>query len=470
VNIEREIKLRLTREAEQALARLAPATRSVKSVYYDTPRQDLRRAGVALRLRRDGGRWLQTLKAEGAQHAGLAERSEWELPLRARALQPEAFPLGEIRRSTGIDLARLAPRLRPVFETRFTRRSGVVQLGDTGKAELAIDRGAITAGPVREPIREVELELISGDPAVLLRYGEALGLPLAYESKAERGYRLSCGEKRGPRKWRMPQLDPFRPADVAFAALFCAALAQIGTNAAAMASSADPEYLHQLRVGMRRLRALLRAFAPLIRGDKPLRKALRKLAPPLGEARDRDVLVDTLQAARADEPLLRRARLEREPARAAAIAVVESAGFRRFLFSALCWLERREHANGDATLSQLAPQRLERLHRKVLAQSDATTAKRRHALRIRVKRLRYACEFFAPCFAAPAVNPYLRRLARLQDLLGELNDIAVARKLLAEANAVPPSRLDVRERRLVKTLSPALALFTSEPPYWRRAA
>ena len=122
-HIEREIKLGLTSEAFARLARLAPQRRSVASVYYDTPRQELRRAGIALRLRRDGGRWLQTLKAQSSPHAGLAARAEWELPVRGKALEPARFPHAEIRSATGVDLARVARRLRPMFETRFTRRS-----------------------------------------------------------------------------------------------------------------------------------------------------------------------------------------------------------------------------------------------------------------------------------------------------------------------------------------------------------
>ena len=78
MHIEREIKLSLTPRVEAALSRLAPNRRSVASVYYDTPQEALRRAGLAVRLRRDGGRWLQTLKAEQAPHAGLASRAEWE--------------------------------------------------------------------------------------------------------------------------------------------------------------------------------------------------------------------------------------------------------------------------------------------------------------------------------------------------------------------------------------------------------
>ena len=468
MNIEREIKLRLAQAPAAELFALAPHRRSVASIYYDTPRQELRRAGIALRLRRDAGRWVQTLKVEGTPHAGLASRAEWELPVSGRSLQPGAFPGEEIRRRTGVDLARLAARLRPVFETRVMRRSGILTLKKNATAELSIDRGRIIAGRRREPISEVELELVSGDSGTLLRFAQGLRLPLAYESKAERGYRLSAGLGRAPRKWRMPSLDPAAPAGAAFVALFSEALAQASVNAASMPASADAEYLHQLRVALRRLRAALRAFAPVVEGAKPLRKALARLLPALGDARDRDVLVQTLEDAGAPAPLLRKARRERARARRAALAVVTSAQFRGFFFDALRWLESRPPAPA-VRLLQLAPARMERLHAQVLADPHPTTAKRRHKLRIRIKRLRYACEFFAPCFAPGAVKRYLARLTRVQDLLGELNDITVAGRLLAQFGAAPPGRLETRERRLARSLEGELQRFRSEPPCWRQA-
>jgi triphosphatase len=466
VNIEREIKLALTPRAEAALAGLAPNRRRLASIYYDTPRQELRRAGIALRLRRDGGRWLQTLKAEGAPHAGLAARAEWELPVRGRSLEPQAFPLDEIRRSTGLDLGRLSRRLRPVFETRFTRRSGLVPLERSGKGELAIDRGSIVAGKRREPIREAELELVSGEPTALLAYAESLELPLAYESKAERGYRLCAGLKPGPQRWRMPEFDPVGPAHAAFAGVFSAALAQAGANAAGMQRSSDPEYLHQLRVGLRRLRAALRAFAPVVQGAKPLRTALGRLTPALGTARDWDVFVETLEKAGAGPGLLRSARRKRSEARRAALATVASPQFQRFLFRALRWLQSSAPRR-DITVRALAPLRLERLHRKVLTNVDAETPRERHKLRILVKRLRYACEFFAPAFDARLAKPYIRRLAHLQELLGQLNDITVARRLLRALEAEVPQRIQKRDKRLTGGLGAALAGFRSASPYWR---
>jgi len=99
-------------------------------------------------------------------------------------------------------------------------------------------------------------------------------------------------------------------------------------------------------------------------------------------------------------------------------------------------------------------------------------------LRIRVKRLRYACDFFAASFAGVLAQPYLKRLAALQDVLGDLNDIAVARRLLAElaprgsapdlasASAYVARALSARERTLVISLQPAWTEFEKRRPFW----
>jgi CHAD domain-containing protein len=136
----------------------------------------------------------------------------------------------------------------------------------------------------------------------------------------------------------------------------------------------------------------------------------------------------------------------------------------------------------EASLGTFAAQSLERLHRKSLRQArdiDWSDASRRHRLRIRMKRLRYACEFFAASFAGAAAQPYIKRLAALQDILGDLNDIAVARRLLLEiaprgsaaglAAAAGHTRhvLAVRERMLVSSLQTAWRAFEKRRPFWR---
>ena len=305
MQVEREIKFFLTPEAARRVARHVRASgpwrrRIVSNSYYDTANERLRRAGVALRLRRDGARRLQTLKADAAAHAGLAARSEWEIAAPGGKLEPAAFPHTEIMASTGLDLGRVAKKLRPVFETRFTRRSAPVALDGAARAEQCVDVGYVAAQGRKEPINELEIELQAGDARALLRYAErlspALGLELAFESKAERGYRLASRQATPPpRKWPKPKLGERATPAEAFAALFAAALAQAGANARGVAHARDPEYLHQLRVGLRRLRSALRAFRPLVGRARPVVRRLRAFMPTFGAARDWDVFVEWLQ-------------------------------------------------------------------------------------------------------------------------------------------------------------------------------
>lgn len=483
MQVEREIKFSLSPEAARRVARQVRLAgrwrrRIVSSAYYDTPSERLRRAGVALRLRRDGQRWLQTFKSE----AGPLARNEWELPVRGKRLELRSFPAAEIQAATGIDLARL--RLRPVFETRFIRRSAPVALDAAARAELCVDVGHVGAHGRREPISELEIELRAGDPRALLRYAErlapALGLELAFESKAERGYRLASGQAVAPpRKWPKPALAELATPGEAFAALAGAALAQAGANARGVVHARDPEYLHQLRVGLRRLRSAVRAFRALAGTGKPVLRRLRKLMPPLGEARDWDVFVEWLQELPQGRALLAQARARRSVARRRARAAAASPEFQLFLLRTLRWLHgapwRRRAAALDGSLVAFGAHSLERLHRKALEQArgiEWRDVAARHALRIRVKRLRYGCEFFASSFPRASVRPYVKSLEALQDILGELNDVAVARRLLQKlpphSAKTPVNReLALRERRLIASLEPAWAAFEKRRAFWK---
>jgi inorganic triphosphatase YgiF len=505
MQIEREIKFSLTADAARRVARHVAAARPwrrriVSNLYYDTADERLRRAGVALRLRRDGSRRLQTLKADSAA-AGLSARAEWEMPAPRGRLDVAAFPREEILAATGLDVARLAARLRPCFETRFARRSAPVIVDGATRAEISVDRGYVAAGERREPISEIELELKAGDTASLLRYAagiaKPLGLALEFESKAERGYRLVAG--RGsppPRKWRRPRLGELATPSEAFSAIFAAALTQAGANARGVAHGSDPEYLHQMRVGLRRLRSALLAFRDLVpkKAAKPIAERVRGLMPSLGAARDWDVFCEGLVRLGMQEPdrapvmapLLARARAKRGAARRRARLAASSPKLQALLLRALRWINagpwKGAAEEAEGSLCAFAAAALERLHRKALAQAediDWSDAERRHRLRIRMKRLRYACDFFAASFAGAAARPYIKRLAALQDILGDLNDIAVARRLLAEIAprgcarelAAPAGHvrhaLAVRERMLVISLEPAWAAFQKRRPFWK---
>ncbi|MBY4949830.1 CYTH domain-containing protein [Cupriavidus respiraculi] len=166
------------------------------NIYLDTPDHALARSRAALRLRRKGAQWLQTLKTAGGSAGGLAVRNEWEMPV-----EGEAIDLSRLPADARTLLAPLAARLAPVFRTDFRRRTWLIRTED-GEIEAALDQGTISvpAQPgASEPIQELELEWLSGDAGRAAQALQALGerlraiapLTPADASKAARGYRLA---------------------------------------------------------------------------------------------------------------------------------------------------------------------------------------------------------------------------------------------------------------------------------------
>jgi len=224
---------------------------------------------------------------------------------------------------------------------------------------------------------------------------------------------------------------------------------------------------------------VLRAFRPLLRRQRvdavarPLRKMLRRL----GAARDWDVFLQTLQRTKASATLASRARRGRAASQARARELVASQVFREVHAGTLRWLEsepwRSEEARSEPLVSY-ARRSLERTHARLLKRArriDWHDVERRHAVRIAIKRLRYGCDFFAGCFAPLPVAPFLARLAALQDLLGQLNDVAVARLLLdqlaAEKGSAVRGWLARRERTLIASAAKQWSALERKRPYWR---
>jgi inorganic triphosphatase YgiF len=228
---ETEIKLRASRDTLTALREHPLLKKRNKSgwerrelfnQYYDTPARDLARAKVALRLRRDGEQFIQTLKSRGQSVAGLSERNEWDWYLQQPTLDlgllgDDCWP-AEL---AGLDKS----GLQPIFTTDFVRERAEIAWG-RGKAkvviEVALDLGKVLAGDSEEEICELELELRQGEPAALLELAAELAAELPLMpcdiSKAERGYRLfdagSYDVSLPP-----PALDALQSLDSAFVAI-----------------------------------------------------------------------------------------------------------------------------------------------------------------------------------------------------------------------------------------------------------
>lgn len=443
---------------------LPPVSKKLHTVYFDTPGFKLWRRGIALRLRRDGGRWLQSVKGGGSVAAGLHRRTETEAEV--------AGPFPDFARIEDGGLAgvfaspRLRAQLAPVFVTEFRRSARRLEPEPDAAVEAAIDVGAIRSGERAEPLCELELELRQGSPsqlyALALKLLERFPLSIENRSKAERGYALARGARPRPVKARPAGLSGAMPAREAFQAVIRASLAHLQANERGMLGGKDPEYLHQMRVALRRLRSAFSLFAPLLPEAEiaPHRAGLKWLAAMLGPARDWDVfMTETLPPIRAEfaahaglaefaGDCARRRRWANRKARRA----VGSARYQRLLLSlggwiaAADWYERGDpmaRADLAAPVRGFAREVLDARYRGVRRRSrkfQELSQAQLHRLRIAVKKYRYATDFFAGLFGGAEADEALKRLARLQDILGAINDAATVAALVREGDGKTSSR------------------------------
>jgi inorganic triphosphatase YgiF len=443
-------------------------TRALHSIYYDTPDFALRKEGCALRLRKTGSRWVQTVKRPGTAEAGLEQRQEFETSLPAQVLNFAALAASGASAVFNDPETRRA--LRPVFVTDFKRTSRDLALPSGAVIELAYDRGGITAGDAGTSVSEVELELRAGDPLQLLEFAqqlaEAVPLRLEPRSKAQRGYELAADLLPTPVKAVTPALAADMSVTDAFRTVVLGCIAQLQANEQGVLDGADHEYLHQARVAVRRLRSALSVFSRAFPKPAFLRQVgeLRWLGGHLGPARDWDVLtLETLPEIATALPgdaglhvlLERAARLRADAGRAARDALASSRYTVALLHfvSALHrhpWLaldDQQAAAWRDRPLLEFAQSVLSRRHKRVRkagrahAELDAAAL---HLLRIEIKKLRYAAEFFSRLWERKAVREYIAALAALQELLGSLNDAATAERL-CEALRDPTGNADCSE-------------------------
>ncbi|WP_425261183.1 CHAD domain-containing protein [Rubrivivax sp. RP6-9] len=460
--VEVELKFQVP-AAKRAAVRKAVATAGARSVrlqavYLDTADQRLAAAGLALRLRKEGPRWVQTLKGRGD---GLMQRLEHEVALPAQRGRPQPDPARHAGTAVGARLAALLADGTPLQERYGTDIQRLLRRVRTGGAtvELAFDSGHITAAGLRQPVCEVEFELVAGPPQPLLalaaRWVQRHGLWLDVRTKSERGHRLALGVHEVPATGAAPVL--LRAAHTpgqALGAVLQAALAQMLPNAAELGNGCGtPEHLHQLRVGLRRLRSALRLLAPWA-GDADVARALEQAwrGPfrQLGALRDADVVAQLLQQAGAVEGAPRHA--VAAPAAAAtaeadgAAAVVRHPEFSVLVLRSLrlaldaSMLPAPDHpsATPAGSPADAAARLLRPAWRRARRDGQAFAAaspEQRHRLRRQLKRLRYTLEFLQPLLRRKSAARALEALRAALDALGASNDALLAQAQLQAAVA-----------------------------------
>lgn len=416
-------------------------TSKVVSTYYDTADGRLWRRGFSLRLRQKGRGYELTLKQIG----GSLRRGEWSAavdePLADIARLPPQAPRGEIGTI-------LPEEMGPRFASEMERAKKRLDL-EGATVEVSFDKGRIVSGDREAPLAELEFELLDGQVGVMLGHVKsALGrrrFVIGTRSKADRGMELADNLPPGCIKAIKPPLDATDTLETAVGKIIAVTARQIIGNIAAAADGRDPEGVHQLRIGLRRLRSAFSLFNGALshRGEVLGDKAKRAFQA-LGDARDLDVfLLETMAPvlnSRFDGPGAERlAAIAGESRQAAYEQVRRLVGepwFSSFLLDLLIAGEGGKGGlvarDGDLLLRPRAVAVLHKRHKKVLKLGRGfagMSSDQRHQVRIALKKLRYACDYFQPLFKKSAARPYLKRLAGLQDDLGRLNDATVAESL-----------------------------------------
>lgn len=438
---------RLRRHPLFAAAPQVGPRQTLVNTYFDTPGLMLKNRRVALRLRKQGRRWLQTVKCGGEFAGGLAQRPEWEYPyLGSLDFNPVDEP------AVRALLEAQADKLQPVFTTTFRRETRRHAPREGVEILLMLDLGTVEAAGRSQPLCELELELVSGavDDLYALALELAQDLPLLPEdvSKAQRGYRLFLAETLVPSKASPSDVEAGDTPVAAFRRLALAGVRQWQANANAAMSQEDPEFIHQMRVALRRLRSLLRLMAPALPPEfvEEWNCRLRDETNRLGRARDLDVLLETILApveAAAEPPaglagLRARGEAARARARKETVAALATGthGLALLGFSAALYRLSTSALDRSVDLPTFARLQLERLRkgarRRLEEVREDASPEHLHALRIALKRLRYGLEFFQPLGARRPLRRLLRALAEAQDSLGYLHDLAEARQHLEE--------------------------------------
>jgi CHAD domain-containing protein len=464
------------------------------------------------------------------------DRSEATLDLGIYA----GTPVGDL-------LSSLTEPLQVCYETDVQRLLRDIHTR-SGMVELAFDRGWLRAGALQLPISEVEFELKRGKLEAVFETGrtwlQKFGLILDFRSKAERGDRLAqlaqtlaALEAQDTRDTaaaaqqaqdRAQQVADFwkprsaasidlatvikgRDAAQALAAVTSECLEHIVRNTAVLCEvdtagvcrAATPEHVHQLRVGIRRLRSAWSFFDGLTELPSPEhRQKINSYFSQLGGTRDEDVLKESilpLLAVAGLPPLV----LPISPRQDSNVQNVASTDFQSWLLDTLaqCTIPsitsaalttppaatitasstdfefpRALHAARKPALKPLLVKKLKKWHQQIVRNGlifQTLDIEQQHALRKKSKRLRYALQYCETLFPESKLSLYRKQLATVQDILGEMNDLYVAQPLFESLKTDQPQAwfacgwIQARLGTLTKEAAEAFKKFAETSPPWR---
>ncbi len=467
------------------------------STYYDTPDGALAARGLSLRLREEGADYIQAVKVKCDNPAA---RTEYETDIDCASSFPAQTG------NAGIDRAvrEAAVALTPIAGTSVDRWAAIIRYKnaeieiavDLGRAESCDQTGRIFTGP----LAEVELELISGETAAVFDFARLLldnaPLQLSAGTKLEIAMQLQKTAPPIPKLKRLDAGAEKTAADVLAASLSdCAA--RLAALQAPVTEMRRPEGIHQMRVALRRLRAIERIFRSYVKSGEIARLAgeAKRIASALGPARDWDVFIaETLTVAVESDYapaglrlLKAKAETERASAWSGAVEAVSGHEFTHLLLGLMeAGTLQRWRENGSKALDRqaidFAPRALNRALKKVVKAAATDDGVRDpaslHPLRIALKKLRYPLQLFKGLYPKKARREYMAALSGLQNALGVMNDSVIAQDLsdrategggegVMRAAGFISGYKAAEAQSAVKEIDAAFAAFEKMTPFWR---
>ena len=484
----------------------------LSAYYFDTPNQDLAKKGIALRIRFEDSQWVQTLKTAGD---GVAKRVELNTVLSltgtpdtldVSSLVPDIsliteqavvaqltsiMPLDELPQALTVQYFTDVQRTSRQIKKNNSRIEIAYDIGKVGIGHLNSQKPANNHGLTQSDIHEIEFELLEGDPSDLIEVAKTwckkYKLYLSTVTKAQRGSLLLANKQFAePVKADLAVLQLHKGiSQFAFLqAVVNNCLVQILPNASAIAEgSPDGNLVHQLRVGIRRLRTALKHFKfaqDYI--DPNWLMVLKQTFSLLGEYRDKEILQIKTQ------PLLESVGAPHVEWSTAVdimpIDAVRANDFQILLLELIGFTHLPVPVDSPKAKAPVA-KKLEKLFTAIAAASDkfaSLDTDSQHGVRKDLKSLRYVSEFAAPLFAsqtngkkgkkATKLNAFLQYLEPAQDVLGEYNDNVVGHANYLEKAKTDPNALFAvgwfsgREQASAEQCAVSLKTVKNAPKFW----
>lgn len=417
---------------------------TLDNTYFDTADLLLKADKIALRTRLQGDLSLQTVKCAHTSVGGLSSRPEWEQAYTGK-FDFSAIEIKPLRKK----LNQLSEQLQPVFTTLFERETRRYHSAQGAEILLMLDQGEVLAQGRVQPLCELELELVKGDAENLLELAIQLCDELALRpddvSKAQRGYQLFLQTPDAPTYLTELGLSAQLPALQAFREMAFSCIRHWQGNLRGAGGSDQPEFVHQLRISQRRLRSLFKLFQPLLPNEMFERWTwqLADNARAFAQVRDLDVLCDELIAPLVQDASAQRwgmqelyqlLQKQRKDARQQLLASPVMAAQGALVLRLVLDLHRLDVTSHPIPLKRFVRPYLQRLQaraekRYLAAQKGGAEAL--HRLRIALKPLRYALEFFLPLLPKHTHEQVYQPICTALKALGYLNDLASAQAHLA---------------------------------------